>query len=104
MLVLFTIGVIIAEKAVRIAWKKLKEWNLKRRIPTRSIEAEFRTEDLNEIMVRVKDWNFVEGCRPLCVYCGEDGQPCVRTRRNHQCHSCLTCAVKWTTEYKFPRI
>ena len=70
MLVLFTIGVIIAEKAVRIAWKKLKKWNLKRQIPMRTVEAEFRTEDLGETMVRVKDWNFVQGCRSLCVCCG----------------------------------
>ena len=68
MLVLFTIGVIIAEKAVWIVWKKVKEWNLKKRIPMRTVEAGFRTEDLGEIM---------EGCRSISVYCGEEAQPCV---------------------------
>ena len=81
----------------------MKEWNVKRRIRMRAVEAEFRTEDLDEIMVRVKDWNFVDGCRSICVYCGDDAQPCVRTRRNHPCHSCLTCAVQWATEYYFRR-
>ena len=36
---------------------------------------------------------------PARSICGDEAQPCVRTRRKDQCHSCLTSAVKCAAEY-----